>query len=274
MTEQIQNQPNRMPGKPGPERQAWALNEKPAEKIPASTEELVVPININIPRIPTSEPAKGQAEQSVAGELEKGNLGRIVAQAIIKDALNNPLKEKAAKPEAVTTKSTPEAAVATPSPKITAEKPPKKGLSKKQKTLAGIGAVLLGAAVGTAWGIHEATENNKGNDSLAVTGGIHTMQAGETYEVSANSIVNGDILAKVNGEWVRLYDNSPETGLQVKVLEDTEIKAPYGATVNTNLDPKMMDSILEQDRRATKRAHPEIEKIDVVILQRANPQGK
>jgi len=145
--------------------------------------------------------------------------------------------------------------------------------TKKQKiATVGIAALFAAAGVG-ALAYHEATEHSGGKDSLAVTGGIHTMQMGETYTVE-NGIVNGDVMAKVNGEWVRLYDNDPATGLQVEVLGKTEIKAPYGATVNTNLDPERMDSMLAQAREVTQRANPEIKEIETVVISNGKIQGR
>jgi hypothetical protein len=145
--------------------------------------------------------------------------------------------------------------------------------TRKQKiATAGIAALFAAAGVG-AFAYHEATEHSGGKDSLAVTGGIHTMQMGETYTVE-NGIVNGDVMAKVNGEWVRLYDNDPATGLQVEVLGKTEIKAPYGATVNTNLDPERMDSMLDQARQVTQRANPEIKEIETVVISNGKIQGR
>lgn len=140
-----------------------------------------------------------------------------------------------------------------------------------------VAGVLGAAAMGLAtWGVMEITDND-GKDSIVTTGGIHTMQMGETYTVPANSIVTGDVLAKIDGELMRLYDNDPTTGLIVKVLLETEFAAPYGATVQTNLLPESMDKLIEQDRQTTLRARPEItvvDQIDVVAGKQPQLQGQ
>jgi hypothetical protein len=151
----------------------------------------------------------------------------------------------------------------------TKEKAPKKSMSKKQKNLIrniGIG-LTTAAIVGLAgWGIQEATENDTTDIS-----NTHVMDAGETFEVSPNSMVSGDI--SING--VRYFDDSPNTGLIVEFQKGAKVTAPYGATVKENIaNQGLMDEIVKEIKGQTNILHPEITEIDTIVFPGGNPQGK
>jgi len=158
--------------------------------------------------------------------------------------------------------------------------PDKRGSKRKEKNALLIaGGILFGTAVlaGAGVGISKIVENRGNYSDLGKTGGITEVKAGQGFKVPADSIINGDVMIEVNGKLQRLFDNNPDTGAQVITEVPLKGYAPIfegnkgGATIETNIDPALIDTIAEQDRVVTAEVTGiKAENIEVVKF----PQGK
>jgi len=137
----------------------------------------------------------------------------------------------------------------------------KKSLNRKGKNALLIAGGILGAAalVAAGVGISEKVENGGNYSELGRSGGIHTIKAGERFEAPADSIINGDVMIKVNGKLERLFDNAQGTGAQIITSVPLTGYAPVfegkvgGATIETNIKPELIEEIAQQDRKETEK---------------------
>lgn len=145
----------------------------------------------------------------------------------------------------------------------------------KKKVLTTLAIGLLTAAAATSVAYDGVKETFGVKDIGRIEGGsVLLLPPNSVWNVPANSIVTGDIVVKMNGEWVRLYDDDPRTTHQVKVLEETEIEVPYGAAVSPRLDPEIIDTVLEKNKKAVLEANPEIKEMITVTIPNTSTQGK
>lgn len=134
----------------------------------------------------------------------------------------------------------------------------KGGLSRSEKIAlyAGLGVVGAGAI---AWGIHELNEYD--TMRLATTGGISSMNPGQSEEFPAGTIISGDITLNNHKE---AYDNDPSTGNITELGKTTRVGSPWGARVQTKIgDEKLRQKTIADLAKETFRAHPEIHTVFV-----------
>jgi len=138
----------------------------------------------------------------------------------------------------------------------------KKGSKRKEKNALLIaGGIIFGTAalVGAGVGISKTVENRDNYSDLGKTGGITEVKAGQGFEVPADSIINGDVMIKVNGKLERLFDNAQGTGAQIITSVPLTGYAPVfegkvgGATIETNIKPELIEEIAQQDRKETEK---------------------